>query len=107
MRLRTKFILIISIVHLVALVLSFFIFKNYKVLFIASELLILVSVVLSWQLYGQMLKPLQTVVAGIEAIKAKDFNLRFLHTGTYEMDRLIDVYNEMMDHLKTERTRQE
>ncbi len=107
MRLRTKFLLVITLLHLVTLVLSFYIFKNNQVLFIASELLILISVVFSWQLYNQMLKPLQTVVDGIEAIKNKDFNVKFLRTGTYEMDRLIDVYNEMMDHLKTERTRQE
>lgn len=107
MRLRTKFILLITILHLVALVLSFFIFKDNKVLFIASELLILVSVVVSFQLYRQMLRPLQTVVDGIEAIKDRDFNVKFLRTGTYEMDRLIDVFNEMMDNLKTERIRQE
>jgi len=107
MRLRTKFILVIILLHLVALVLSFYTFENNKILFIVSELFILVSVVISWQLYMQMLKPLQTLVAGIEAIKDKDFNVKFLPTGTYEMDRLIDVYNQMMDHLKTERTRQE
>jgi two-component system nitrogen regulation sensor histidine kinase NtrY len=107
MRLRTKFILVITILHLVALVLSFYIFKEQKILFIISELLVLASAIISWQLYQQMLKPLQTVVDGIDAIKDKDFNVKFLRTGTYEMDRLIDVYNEMMDHLKTERIRQE
>ncbi len=107
MKLRTKFIVVITLLHLVALVLSISIFKDNKVLFLASELLILISIIISWQLYQQMLKPLQTVVEGIEAIKDKDFNVRFLRTGTFEMDQLIDVYNEMMDHLKTERIRQE
>ncbi|HVG41532.1 MAG TPA: ATP-binding protein, partial [Chitinophagaceae bacterium] len=107
MRLRTKFILVITILHLVALALSFYIFQSNLNLFIVSELGILVSIFISWQLYKQMLKPLQTIVAGIEAIKDKDFNVKFLRTGTYEMDQLIDVYNEMMDHLKTERIRQE
>lgn len=107
MRLRTKFILVISLLHVVAFVLSIYIFKNNKLLFLVSEFLILISIFLSWQLYQQMLRPLQTVVDGIEAIKDKDFNVKFLRTGTYEMDQLIDVYNEMMDHLKTERTRQE
>jgi hypothetical protein len=32
-------------------------------------------------------------VNGAEAIKNKDFNVKFLHTGSYEMDQLIDVYN--------------
>lgn len=107
MRLRTKYILLISILHLVALVLSFYIFKNNKILFLVSELLILISVAISLQLYKQMLKPLQTMVDGAEAIKDREFNMKFLRTGTPEMDRLVDVYNQMMDHLKMERTRQE
>ena len=107
MRLRTKFILVISILHMVTLVLSFYLFKDHGIYFIIAELLIIVSLIFSWQLYQQMLRPLQTLVDGIEAIKDKDFNVKFIRTGTYEMDRLIEVYNEMMDHLKTERTRQE
>jgi len=44
---------------------------------------------------------------GVEAIKDRDFNVKFLSTGKHEMDQLIDVYNQMMDELRTERTRQE
>jgi PAS domain S-box-containing protein len=44
---------------------------------------------------------------GVEAIKDKDFNVKFVTTGKYEMDQLINVYNQMIDHLREERTRQE
>ena len=44
---------------------------------------------------------------GTEAIKDRDFNVKFLTTGKYEMDELINVYNQMMDQLRTERTQQE
>ncbi len=44
---------------------------------------------------------------GVEAIKDRDFNVKFLSTGKHEMDQLIDVYNQMMDELRMERTRQE
>lgn len=44
---------------------------------------------------------------GVEAIKDRDFNVKFLSTGKHEMDQLIEVYNQMMDELRTERTRQE
>jgi nitrogen fixation/metabolism regulation signal transduction histidine kinase len=44
---------------------------------------------------------------GTEAIKDKDFTIKFRATGKYEMDQLIDVYNRMIDELRTERTRQE
>jgi hypothetical protein len=59
MRLRTKYILFVVILHLIALVLSYFIFKKNELLFIGSELLILVSIFIAFQLYKQLLQPLQ------------------------------------------------
>lgn len=107
MTLRIKFILFVVVLHLAALVLSYYVFRENKLLFIAAEALVLISIVLSWQLYRGMIRPMQTLMTGVEAIKDKDFNVRFLHTGQYEMDQLINVYNNMMDHLRDERTRQE
>jgi nitrogen fixation/metabolism regulation signal transduction histidine kinase len=43
----------------------------------------------------------------VDAIKDRDFNVKFLPTGKHEVDQLIGVYNEMIDHLRTERTLQE
>src|SRR5687767_5840045 len=105
MSLRTKFLLFVSILHLIALVLSYFVFED-KLFFIAAEVLIGVSLYMSWQLYRGMIQPLQTLLRGVEAIKSKDFNVKFLHTGSYEMDEVIDVYNQMMDHLRDERIKQ-
>ena len=107
MKLRTKYILFVVIVHLAALVLSYFIFKNSPFLFIACEVLIIVSIVIAWQLYHQLLQPLKLLADGTEAIKDRDFNIKFLTTGKYEMDELINVYNQMIDQLRTERTKQE
>ncbi|HZY37683.1 MAG TPA: ATP-binding protein [Mucilaginibacter sp.] len=107
MRLRTKFILFVAIIHLVALVLAWFIFDQNKIFFIVSEAVVIVSIVIAWQLYVQLLQPLKTLMQGVEAIKDRDFNVKFLSTGKHEMDQLIDVYNQMMDELRMERTRQE
>ncbi|MEP6750827.1 MAG: histidine kinase, partial [Bacteroidota bacterium] len=85
MKLRTKYILFIAIIHLVALVLTFFIFRDDKIFFIASEVLIIFSVYLSWQLYNQLLQPLKTLLQGTNAIRDRDFNIKFLPTGKYEM----------------------
>lgn len=107
MKLRNKFLLFVIIIHLVALVLSFFIFSNNKIFFIASEILIIISVFICWQLYQELLQPLNMLMQGTEAIKDRDFNVKFVETGKYEVDQLIKVYNEMIDELRTERTRQE
>jgi nitrogen fixation/metabolism regulation signal transduction histidine kinase len=88
-------------------VLSYFIFKDDKPLFIASEVLILLSAFLAWQLYRQLIQPLKTLMSGVDAIKERDFTTKFVTTGKHEMDQLISVYNQMIDVLRTERTKHE
>jgi two-component system nitrogen regulation sensor histidine kinase NtrY len=107
MKLRTKYILFVVIIHLAALVLTYFIFRENIILFIVSEVVIIISIVIAWQLFHQLISPLKLLMQGTEAIKDKDFNVKMLPTGKYEMDELINVYNNMMDELRTERTRQE
>jgi len=107
MKLRTKYILFVVIVHIAALVLSYFVFKNYPFLFIVCEAIIIVSIVIAWNLYKQLIQPLKMLADGTEAIKDRDFSVKFLTTGKYEMDELINVYNQMIDQLRTERTKQE
>jgi nitrogen fixation/metabolism regulation signal transduction histidine kinase len=107
MKLRTKYILFVVILHLITLVLTYFIFEQNKVFFIVSEVFIIISVVIAWQLYRQLIQPLKLLMQGVDAIKDKDFNVKFLSTGKHEIDELINVYNQMMDELRTERTRQE
>ena len=107
MKLRTKYILFVSIIHLVTLVLSFFIFSENKLLFIASEAVILFSGYIAWLLYNELIRPLKTLMRGVDAMRDRDFTTKFIATGAYEMDQLIEVYNKMMDELRNERTQQE
>ncbi|MES2276293.1 MAG: ATP-binding protein [Bacteroidota bacterium] len=107
MKLSTKYILFVVILHVVTLALTWFIFKDDKVFFIASEALIIISLVIATQLYSELIKPLKYLMQGLEAIKDRDFNVKFLNTGKHEVDQLINVYNHMIDELRIERTRQE
>jgi len=107
MKLKTKFILVIFTLHLVCLCLSYFIFKEQRILFVGCEAVIICSAVVSLGLYRQLIEPLTNLKEGINAIKDRDFNVKFIPTGKTEMDELIDVYNRMMDELRMERIRQE
>lgn len=107
MKLKTKYIFFIVCLHLVCLVLSYFVFESHKVIFILSEVLIILSVLISINLYQQLLQPLTYLKQGISAIKDQDFNVKFSPTGKREVDELVDVYNRMIDELRTERTKQQ
>lgn len=107
MRLRTKYVLFVAILHGLALVLSFYVFRQDQLFFIISEVFILCSLVIAWQLYRELLQPLKTLMQGIETIREKDFTIQLAPTGKTEMDELIKVYNHMMEELRTERVQQQ
>jgi two-component system nitrogen regulation sensor histidine kinase NtrY len=107
MRLSTKakYILYILALHIVLVFLVYKILFQDKVLFISSEVFLLLSVIVSVQIYRNFMQPIQFVKSGIEAIKDKDFSIKFVPTGKGEVDTLIEVYNLMIDQLREERTR--
>ncbi|MEJ7665036.1 MAG: HAMP domain-containing protein [Hymenobacter sp.] len=73
-------------------------------LFIACEATILVSAVLTLAALPQdMARPARLIEAGTAALAAQDFNLKFRPVGQPELDRLIGVYNQMLDALRQER----
>jgi two-component system nitrogen regulation sensor histidine kinase NtrY len=107
MKLKIKFILVIITLHLVCLCLSYFIFKEQRIVFVICEAIIIASAIISLGLYRQLIEPLTYLKAGINAIRDRDFNVKFIPTGKTEMDELIDVYNRMIDELRMERVKQE
>jgi len=107
MTLKLKYIIFISTLLLICLVSGYFIFEAHKVLFIASELLIIICAVIAVNLYKQLIQPLINLQQGITAIKDQDFNVKFRPTGQMEVDELVEVYNHMIDALRMERTAQQ
>lgn len=95
------------IIHLVALVLSYLVFEKDKLIFMIAEILVIFSILIALSLYQQLIRPLNYLQEGINAIKDRDFTVKFLPTGKKEVDSLIGVYNQMIDELRQERTRQE
>lgn len=107
MRLSTKkkYIFYIATLHVVLLLLVYKVLFQDKIVFIASEIFLLASAVTSIVLYNNFMQPIQFVKSGIEAIKDKDFSIKFVPTGKGEVDVLIEVYNMMIDQLREERVK--
>ncbi len=106
MTLRLKFVLAVGLLHGVLVALAFGVRPTNPVLFVVAELLLVVSGLLTYQLYRGFVRPFQLIAAGTEAIQAGDFTLKFVPVGQREMDQLIGVYNAMIDHLRHERVQQ-
>jgi nitrogen fixation/metabolism regulation signal transduction histidine kinase len=103
MKLRAKYILFITFLHLVIAGLLFIVLEKNKIAFILLELLMLASVIFAIRLYRDFIQPINLLLTGAEAIRDQDFSVTLRHTGHSEMDQLIDVYNLMIKNLRTER----
>ncbi|QNH60776.1 sensor histidine kinase [Hymenobacter sediminicola] len=106
MSLRTKFLLFVVLIHAVLIVLAAQVMRTNAALFVGLEVLLLISIVLTVQLYRGFVRPFQLIAAGTEAICSKDFSMKFVPVGQREMDQLIGVYNQMIDELRQERVTQ-
>ncbi|MEJ2881739.1 sensor histidine kinase [Pedobacter sp. GR22-6] len=106
MKLRNKFILFTVLMHLILLLLLVSLPAEKRPVFVAGELLLVISLAASVWLYRGISQPAKLISSGIEAIKDQDFNSRLVLTGHTEMDELIGVYNQMIDQLREERIKQ-
>lgn len=56
-------------------------------------------------LWHTSLRHKRTVTRGLELIASQDFNNRLTHTGIHGPDKIVDLFNTMIDTLRSERTK--
>lgn len=103
MKIRNKLVLYIISIHAVLFAFSFSLIRYNKLWIVAGEVIIVISVIVSLRLYRLLIKPMEFTVTGTESLKNKDYSNKFVLTGNYEIDVLIEVYNKMLDQLREER----
>ena len=55
--------------------------------------------------YRKIVKPMNIIGSGMELLREQDFSSRLSKVGQYEADRIVNVFNRMMEQLKNERLR--
>lgn len=103
MSLKFRYILFVGLLHAILVVLAYYILIKQKILFLGAEVLILGSLYLSYELYKAFIKPISLMQAGTDAIADGDFSIKYVKTGSKEIDKLITTYNSMIEQLREER----
>lgn len=62
--------------------------------------------VLGWLLYS-VIMPKNVAMRGMELISAQDFNNRLVKTGEHDADKIVKLFNTMIDRLRNERLRKQ
>lgn len=106
MRLKSMFFLLVLLLVCLVLLLAYMVLggHSFKLFFWIEGLMVLV-IVLLFLLYQRIIKPLYTLGNGMDLLNEQDFSSRLGRVGQKETDRIVDVFNRIMDQLKNERLR--
>ena len=106
MKLRI-FFLLLALLLMVAWGLMFLIMPIKEVgwKFYLVEGIITLSLIYLVYFYRKVVKPLDTIANGMDLLREQDFSSRLKSVGQLEADRIVDIFNRMMQQLKEERLR--
>jgi nitrogen fixation/metabolism regulation signal transduction histidine kinase len=105
--LRAKIVLYLVAIHLIFGTMAVFWLREERAWLLGVEVCFALSLAMGVRLVRHFWVPLELVRTGAELIEEGDFTSRFAEVGQPEMDRLVRVYNRMIDRLREERVRSE
>ena len=103
--LRFKFILYLLCTHLLFALVAVYLLSQNRLWLFAIEAVFAVSLSIGIKLISTLFDTLELINTGAQFIEDNDFTTRFLPVGQPELDRLIAIYNRMVDSLRDERLR--
>ncbi|MDR2472086.1 MAG: HAMP domain-containing protein [Tannerella sp.] len=97
-----RLISILLIAALVAISVIAFRSEQYMI-FWAVEALAIAAIAYMLYFHRRVIKPLQVIGDGMDLLREQDFNSRLRIVGQSEADRIVAIFNRMMEQLKEER----
>ena len=86
-------------------ILFFFVLKEKGTLVYVGEAVVTVSLIVLVYFYRKVVQPLNSIANGMDLLREQDFSSRLAPVRQAEADRIVDMFNRMMDQLKNERLR--
>ena len=105
MKLKSLFLILACLLIAVWIILLFITTQENGWRFYLIEGITTVSLIYLVYFYKKDIKPLNSIAGGMDLLRAQDFSSRLAPVGQQEADRIVQVFNRMMDQLKEERLR--
>lgn len=105
MKLKTLFFLLALLLLGAWGILFFFVLKEKGTLVYVSEAVVTLSLIVLVYFYQKVVQPLNSIANGMDLLREQDFSSRLAPVRQAEADRIVDMFNRMMDQLKNERLR--
>lgn len=99
-----SFILALLLVGLAVMLVCFYSGGNSLHLYLMEG--VIAFLLIFWLIFNRkIVKPLELIGNGMDLLREQDFSSRLTQVGQFEADRVVNIFNWMMDQLKNERLR--
>ena len=105
MKVKSLFWIFAFLLLIILSLLTSIVVQKESWMFYLVEGLIVVAIFLLIVFYKKIVKPLNTIGNGMDLLREQDFSSRLSPVGQYEADRVVNIFNRMMEQLKNERIR--
>ena len=105
MKLKSFFLILASLLALLWMIVLYIATQENGWRFYLIEGIISLSLIYLIYFYRKVIKPLNSIAGGMDLLQAQDFSSRLAPVGQREADRIVSIFNRMMQQLKNERLR--
>ena len=105
MTLRLKFTIYLVVTHLIFASTAIYLLRQRSLWLLAFEAVFVISLSVGIKLISDLFGTLELINTGAQFIHDGDFTSPFRAVGQPEMDSLVNIYNQMIDHLRDERVK--
>ena len=103
MKLKSLFYILACLLIVVWIMLLFLATQENGWKFYLVEGIVTFSLFYLLYFYRKVVKPLNSIAGGMDLLQAQDFSSRLAPVGQREADRIVSIFNRMMNQLKEER----
>ena len=105
MRIKSLFFILVVLLFALGVYMGFFFHDGRRLYLLLGEAAVALILIYLSVFYRKIVKPLNTIGNGMDLLREQDFSSRLSPVGQYEADRIVNIFNRMMEQLKNERLR--
>lgn len=105
MSIKLRFAITIGTLYLLLASFLLYVAKHNSMALIVSQVVLLLLLLAICYFYRLIIRPVDIINSGADLLKEQDFSSRLTNIGHPDIDKLINLFNRMMDQLKEERLR--
>lgn len=105
MKLKTTFLIFTALFTCMLIIINLFLYRHGGIQYYVVIGFSITVILFLIYFYRKVINPLKSITSGMDLLREQDFSSKLLPVGQSDADKIVKMFNEMMQQLKNERLR--